>query len=126
MAAGMMNYGKLVWTPERDQKLRDMRAAGRKIGEIAIALSTTVSAVTGRSRRLGIADRPSPIGKPNPEKQAAAAKRPYISPERQAANLGDPLPAHHPIAVNALNALTWGILERRWEREEAQCLRGSI
>ena len=52
----------MSWTPEREEKLRQLWKKGHSGSEIANILgNTTRNAVIGKAHRLGLKSRPSPI-----------------------------------------------------------------
>ena len=52
-----------TWTPEREERLRELWAAGKTATEIAAAIGDPVTrnAVIGKAHRLGLEGRDSPI-----------------------------------------------------------------
>ncbi len=77
----------MEWTEERVAKLKELWSAGHSASEIANLLGgVTRNAVIGKSHRLGLSGRPSPI-KRNPRRPAivtSVAQRPCQWP------FGDP------------------------------------
>ena len=59
------------WTPDEDARLLALRADGRKVGVIAVALDRSLGSITGRLSRLGV-PAPGVIGR---RSHAKAARR---------------------------------------------------
>jgi hypothetical protein len=49
------------WSPEAREKLAELSARGLSLREMARELESTVNAIAGQRRRLGLPKRPSPI-----------------------------------------------------------------
>jgi hypothetical protein len=49
------------WSPEAREKLAEMSARGLSLREMAREMESTVNAIAGQRRRLGLPKRPSPI-----------------------------------------------------------------
>jgi len=81
-----MNPGQ-VWTPDRDAELRRLWATGEVCNKIALAMGLSKNAVIGRSHRLNLPKRPSPIvRKVSIQAKAVASKPiPVIQMKKRAA-----------------------------------------
>lgn len=89
---------QIIWTESADHHLARMRNAGTSLRAMAAAFGLSRSAVTERSRRLGlvIPSRPIAINRPTPPKSDLTR---------------DPLPAGH--------ELSWGLIN------QGTCLEGA-
>lgn len=99
------------WTPEREQELAGLVAAGKSAGQIAIALGCSRSAVVGKVSRgksrfgtlEGRTGRPRATGiRPQPQRQIVAA--PSLAPVELPAA---PAPAPTPAMVPAVQPISF-------------------
>jgi hypothetical protein len=63
------------WTPEREQRLRQLWARGVPTPKIAAELGTTKNAVIGRANRMGLCIHPLMTGRSPEILKRAAVKR---------------------------------------------------
>ncbi len=66
----------MVWTDEMTRKLEDMWAMGTSASAIGKELGVSKNAVIGKSRRLKLPARPSPIVRPGARKKPPARAAP--------------------------------------------------
>lgn len=79
-----------IWTPEGDETIRSMRAAGHSFGEIGKVLGVTKNSVIGRARRMDI---PKPDTAPSMQPPPSHGKgQPRPKREREPTLLAKPEP----------------------------------
>ena len=76
----------MSWTDQRIEQLRTLWEKGLTASQIADELGgVSRNAVIGKAHRLGLKSRPSPVKANEPDKKAAAAKKPAAAPAKPVA-----------------------------------------